>query len=563
MRGLDPTRCVPESDCGNLPGVAPLLPALGLVVLTAWLSACGESRPPLDTKAGAVRTVTRYFDQLAEGNAEPLVDAVDYREAYAARSAGDGADLAFEAFVERFKQDTPRRLLAVYDRGRSRHQVVGAYSDAARTIVKVRFRFADDAEWIEWDLPFRFIDGAWRMGADGLATLLESQRPARAPEPRHPDSAPPRVPAGATPTPGESLEQAALAEVRQFLADGGDVNARLPDGTLLGWPAHSMTRLHQAAERGWASVCALLLEHGADVQAVAGTKSHYNDVTPVDVARHAGHNALAEELERHVRPRKHGPEPTILDLTFPDPGRAGALVAFDEGRIRIVTQDMEGQRVDDDLFIDPDDPEIMAMTKRFDGLRHVGGDAAIQPVATPFEELKHAPAVLDWQLEVHGEAVRPGATFLVRSGKGNLFKFEIRRCDRNRVTLRYAPLGAESHVTSRNDESEAVRSLVKKFVEASRRGDGATLASLCEERLANAYRSREGQQWNPAIGEARIRDVRVETDAATADVWLRNTVFPRGRDEFLLRLVLRRVRGTWRVGGLSLEPYWNPTERDE
>ena len=124
----------------------------------------------------------------------------------------------------------------------------------------------------EWDLPFRFIHGTWRMGLGGLETMFggrssaASERPSPVP---HPDPTPGSVPApvsSAEPLPGsevdepplvlpiplpiplpdpgpipelrtadpaEKAEQEELARLRGFLADGGDVNARFEEGSLL------------------------------------------------------------------------------------------------------------------------------------------------------------------------------------------------------------------------------------------------------------------------------------------------------------------------------------------
>ena len=192
----------------------------------------------------------------------------------------------------------------------------------------------------------------------------------------------------------DDAEQQALAELRRFVAEGGDVNEIVDESTLLREPAMDVTRLHLAAERGWAVVAAFLVEQGADVRARAPTKSHYNDVTPIDVARHAGHADLVAMLER-----SSGPQPvpttlasTTLALDFPDPRNAAALVSFDAGRIRLLTEDMVGQEVADDLFVEPSDPELLALTSRFSALKHVGADVAVASVASPFAALQVLPA---------------------------------------------------------------------------------------------------------------------------------------------------------------------------
>ena len=101
----------------------------------------------------------------------------------------------------------------------------------------------------------------------------------------------------AAPAPDE-VERKALAMLRDFVEQGGDVNETLAESHLLGEPAMDVNRLHVAAERGWLSVVRYLVEHGASVGAIAPSKSHYNQLRAVDVARHAGHPHVVAYLEQ-------------------------------------------------------------------------------------------------------------------------------------------------------------------------------------------------------------------------------------------------------------------------
>lgn len=109
------------------------------------------------------------------------------------------------------------------------------------------------------------------------------------------DPQPAAEPVGPIP---DEVERKALAMLIDFVEQGGDVSETLEESTLLSEPAMDVTRLHVAAERGWLSVARYLVEHGANVQAVAPSKSHYNQLTPLDVARHGGHPHVAAYLEQ-------------------------------------------------------------------------------------------------------------------------------------------------------------------------------------------------------------------------------------------------------------------------
>ena len=63
-----------------------------------------------------------------------------------------------------------------------------------------------------------------------------------------------------------------------------------------------------------------------------------------------------------------------------------------------------------------------------------------------------------------------------------------------------------------------------------------------------------------AITEYDVREVEATGDLATADVWVRNDAFPEGQDEYTLKLTLRRIGADWRIGGVSLEPLWEPED---
>lgn len=75
-------------------------------------------------------------------------------------------------------------------------------------------------------------------------------------------AAPPRVAATVAAPPLVASESFELEKTRKFLADGGAANSAPPE------ELSQATRLHQAATYGWFRVAELLLEHGADINAL-------------------------------------------------------------------------------------------------------------------------------------------------------------------------------------------------------------------------------------------------------------------------------------------------------
>lgn len=291
-----------------------------VVGMAAALSGCGHDRVADGPSDSAEQAVREMLDALARGDARPLCKAVDLREAFAAASSPQ----PFETFAEGFLATCAEQVAATYVVGDSAHQVVGQYQDGGRTVVKVRFRAHGGAAWAEWDLPFRRIDGAWRMGLGGVEAILglPAVPPATAAKDDETPASPP-PPAVEPPEPvPDPIEQRALAMLRDFVEAGGDVNEALDDSHLLDEPAMDVTRLHVAAERGWLSVVRYLVEHGASVEAVAPSKSHHNQLTALDVARGAGHPRVAAYLEQVGTP-----EPRAVAHDFVEATRRGDLEA--------------------------------------------------------------------------------------------------------------------------------------------------------------------------------------------------------------------------------------------
>jgi len=250
-----------------------------------------------------------------------------------------------------------------------------------------------------------------------------------------------------------SAEEArALAEVKRFLAAGGDVNAELSDhDQLLGWPAISVTRLHRAAERGWMHVARFLLDHGANPKAVADTKSHYNQVTPIDVAFHTGHDELLLLLKKYALPPV-GRE-VALWIELPGAGNFLPAVSFDDGTWIAITGDQKQRRICADILIDPGNRKITALTRRTGGFRHVGADAALASYAgRSWPENFRLPAGIQWRTGLQAPEIQQGKIFLVRSGSGAFFAVRIDLFDpiRNVFRLRYLRLGGEPESTPRS-----------------------------------------------------------------------------------------------------------------
>ncbi len=241
----------------------------------------------------------------------------------------------------------------------------------------------------------------------------------------------PSRPAGERPGPrrAASGEDRALEEVKRHLSAGGDVDAPL-EGVkmLLGYPAFGVTRLHQAAERGWIRVARYLLDHGADPKKAAPSKSRFNRLTPIDVALHSGRNEILLLLKRRSAP----PAGKLLSLVLRTPPSAGILplVSFDEGRWTALRAGEKRPLTCADLLIEPSDPQFSALTGKTAFVRHAGADAALALLPgkrwPPGFRLPRGTA---WKEKFPPGRIGPGDFFLVRTGSGTFYAVRVDALD--------------------------------------------------------------------------------------------------------------------------------------
>lgn len=124
-----------------------------------------------------------------------------------------------------------------------------------------------------------------------------------------------------------------------------------------------------------------------------------------------------------------------------------AVVSLDQGRV-LPAPGKPGRKapptqVNADLWIEPNDPEIAALTSEIKEIAHVGQDVALAVLeGVDFDGLRAAPAQADWTDRVPKAEIRLGTVFLVRSSSGKLYKLRIEVFSEKeqRLDLVYAPL---------------------------------------------------------------------------------------------------------------------------
>ncbi len=235
----------------------------------------------------------------------------------------------------------------------------------------------------------------------------------------------------------------ALAEARAHVERGGAVDAFLDDDDvqLLGFPAQAVTRLHRASEGGWTETARFLLDHGASPVAVAGSKSHYNRLRPIDLALHGGHAAVLRLLKERALPPVGATRTLEVDLGTGED--ALPLVSLEEGTWWRVTERDAGRPTTADLLVEPGDPEVSGLGGTGDLFRHALDETAVAPLAPGTLAPDGRPtAPIAWRPSLTHREFRADTDFLVRTSVGAVFRARLQDVDlsRRRFTLRYVRL---------------------------------------------------------------------------------------------------------------------------
>lgn len=101
------------------------------------------------------------------------------------------------------------------------------------------------------------------------------------------------------------------------------------------------------------------------------------------------------------------------------------LISLDEGRMRPAPETLRGATVEGDLWVEPGDPEIAALSKGFSGSNYLGNGTVVSLS-------KESPK---WLPSVPQEMIAPGLVFYVRSSAGQFFRVTVDGVNRDQETM--------------------------------------------------------------------------------------------------------------------------------
>jgi len=110
---------------------------------------------------GAEKAATEILDGMMKGDMEPLLDHMDW-DAMAKSASEDGEAVTAEQLrkqmgemmAEAFKQKVPKG---------AKYEITGSEEKDGITVVNVKVKESEDAEWKEQKMAFENVNGKWLM----------------------------------------------------------------------------------------------------------------------------------------------------------------------------------------------------------------------------------------------------------------------------------------------------------------------------------------------------------------------------------------------------------------
>jgi hypothetical protein len=150
--------------------------------------------------------------------------------------------------------------------------------------------------------------------------------------------------------------------------------------------------------------------------------------------------------EQTQHPRDHAEGGTLVVDNKSFNRYPAALVSLDRAEIIQLPEHFgDMKETDADLWIEPGDPEMAAMTaegakRLFDGGAHVGRDVRIGVASLDYDNIIKVPAGLTWLARLPVDVIETGAVFIVQSSSTRYFKVRIDTWDRgSRPSAETAP----------------------------------------------------------------------------------------------------------------------------
>lgn len=125
---------------------------------------------------GAKGTAQKLVNAYKKGDVATICDHIDFKSIYDMMPAMARQNQSFEEF----EKSSRKQMEDSFEEERNEEwdaQVISAEETEDTATVKMKIKAKKDAEWKEVDVPFKKIDGKWKLGLDGLAAMSGETMP--------------------------------------------------------------------------------------------------------------------------------------------------------------------------------------------------------------------------------------------------------------------------------------------------------------------------------------------------------------------------------------------------
>jgi len=122
------------------------------------------------TATGAEAAAKAMLEGFSKGDYGTFLDHVDLKGIYEGLPEEAHEQMTYEAFEEQFRGGMAEAPEAPEG---WEYKIVGSKKEGDTTIVTVRIKEDANAEWDESKVPFKKIDGKWKITAEGMNQLME------------------------------------------------------------------------------------------------------------------------------------------------------------------------------------------------------------------------------------------------------------------------------------------------------------------------------------------------------------------------------------------------------
>ena len=132
------------------------------------------ARGPIGRGDGsAVGTMKRILEGVKNGDASAFIDHMDLRGMYKAMvPAEQRQQLKYEDFEKTVREGMKKNIKPSPD---FEYEIISSETKGDEATVKVKTKENKDAEWKEMTVPFKKIDGKWKLSWEGIMAMGEVQ----------------------------------------------------------------------------------------------------------------------------------------------------------------------------------------------------------------------------------------------------------------------------------------------------------------------------------------------------------------------------------------------------